>query len=214
MDVVNLSAARMSIKFLSVAGFDVWMPVHAFTPCRRVFVLPGPSVYRRERLKFRADGTAKVKGLAVASLQQGHFFFGEEDDEKEENTEAADGGAGQAAAGREEDVVSADEKKTSRGGAGEQEETEMVGGAMLHRAEPARRQAFLERVRQKVQAVQEADKVIVRSSAGKKGAGRVVYNRLLVASCLRLKTGQEFSGAVRSRGTQIDRRTAASGTDP
>ncbi|PHJ16444.1 dead deah box helicase domain-containing protein [Cystoisospora suis] len=115
-------------------------------------------IYQRERLRFRADGTAKVKGLAAASLHQGHVFFEEEEDEKEEISDAQEE-SDQASAASSAHVMGAVslEKMILAGGAsGEKEEVE--DEAKLRPAEPGKRQAYLERVRKKVEAAQQADK--------------------------------------------------------
>ncbi|CBZ52070.1 putative DEAD/DEAH box helicase [Neospora caninum Liverpool] len=91
--------------------------------------------YRREQLRFRADGTAKVKGLAAASLQQSHVFFGDEEGDEEEERDSGDSG-----------------DKGDWGGDDEGEE----GSGDLPSA--SGRAAFLQRMRKKVLAAQQGDK--------------------------------------------------------
>lgn len=48
------------------------------------------AAYRRERLQFRADGTAKVKGLAAASSNS-HIIFSEEEEETDKEVTPSHG---------------------------------------------------------------------------------------------------------------------------
>ncbi|KFG51492.1 DEAD/DEAH box helicase domain-containing protein [Toxoplasma gondii FOU] len=89
--------------------------------------------FRRERLRFRADGTAKVKGLAAASLHQSHVFFGDEEDEEDEGDSGDEGDRG--------------DEEERRGEEGEGDLPSASGRA-----------AFLRRMREKVMAAQHEDK--------------------------------------------------------
>ncbi|PFH32851.1 DEAD/DEAH box helicase domain-containing protein [Besnoitia besnoiti] len=88
--------------------------------------------FQRERLRFRKDGTAKVKGLAVASMQQSHVFFQEDEDEEEATEERA--------------------KETEADSRGEEGENDSGLPSAAGRA------AFLQKMRLKVLEAQQGDK--------------------------------------------------------
>lgn len=100
------------------------------------------SAYQRERLQFRADGTAKVKGLAAASANS-HVIFEDDDDDEDKNNcgDISDNDDGVEAL-----------KELRRAA----ETPEKVG--IRSSSDKGLREAFLQHMRRRVEAVQQDDK--------------------------------------------------------
>lgn len=69
------------------------MHAHYFIPVLYLWICFSAAAYRRERLQFRADGSAKIKGLAAASSNS-HIIFNEDEETDEEATQQPETQAG------------------------------------------------------------------------------------------------------------------------
>ena len=171
-----MKCAYTSCAAAAVAAANATVAIAA-APATVVVAAAAAAAYRRERLQFRADGTAKVKGLAAASLNS-HIIFSE----------------GEETEGEEEDIPAHRPPTTSSSNSSSSSSNGKVTREL--------REAFLQQMRAKMESVHLSDKVRLGRDRGRDAGdikvgreGTARYEQTLQAP------GQPHLHSLRMRGT-------------